>query len=177
MHREHDPLVIDPPLVKGAVQPSSVDVNLGNKFEGWNRADPQGMWYQELGQPWSYTAEDPDWSYELEPGELLLGGLSQKVHIPADMCAQLSGKSSLGRLGLLIHVTAGFIDPGFRGRITLELCNVGSNPIRLHPGMKIGQLVFIRLTSPVLNPYGSEGLGSHYQDQADTTRSYLEAGN
>lgn len=176
MVREHDPLIIDPPVVAGAIQPASVDINLGDTFEGWaeewwdsdNRGT--GRWV-----PFSIKApDDPDWVFELSPGQRILGTVAQTIRVPTDMCAQLSGKSSLGRVFLTNHATAGFIDPGFHGQVTLELKNDGYNPIYLHVGMPIGQIIFTRLTSPALRPYGSEGLGSHYQGQKGTTRSYLE---
>ena len=107
----------------------------------------------------------------LHPGEFVLGSTYEVVTLPDDLAARLEGKSSLGRLGLLTHSTAGFIDPGFTGHVTLELSNVATLPITLWPGMKIGQLCFFRLSSPSENPYGSEKYGSRYQGQRGPTAS------
>ncbi len=111
----------------------------------------------------------------LHPGEFALGSIFEVVTLPDDIAARVEGKSSLGRLGLLTHATAGFIDPGFSGHVTLELSNVATLPIKLWPGMKIGQLCFFRLSSPAEHPYGSAQHGSHYQGQRGPTpsRSHL----
>ena len=105
-------------------------------------------------------------AFMLHPGEFVLGSTLERVVVPSDLVARLEGKSSLGRLGLLIHSTAGFVDAGWDGQLTLELSNVARLPITLYPGMKIGQISFIRMTSPADNPYGSGSLGSKYQGQA-----------
>ena len=117
----------------------------------------------------------PDEPFILHPGEFALGSIYEVVTLPDDVAARVEGKSSLGRLGLLTHATAGFIDPGFSGHVTLELSNVATLPIKLWPGMKIGQLCFFRLTSPAEHPYGSAVYGSHYQGQRGPTpsRSHL----
>jgi dCTP deaminase len=107
----------------------------------------------------------------LHPGEFVLGSTFELVTLPDDIAARLEGKSSLGRLGLLTHSTAGFIDPGFSGHVTLELSNVATLPIKLWPGMKIGQLCFFRLSSPTDNPYGSGPYGNRYQNQRGPTAS------
>jgi dCTP deaminase len=107
----------------------------------------------------------------LHPGEFVLGATFEAVTLPDDVAARLEGKSSLGRLGLLTHSTAGFIDPGFSGHVTLELSNVATLPITLWPGMKIGQLCFFRLSSPAEHPYGSDASGSRYQGQRGPTAS------
>jgi dCTP deaminase len=112
-----------------------------------------------------------DDGYILHPGKFVLGSTIEKVRLGHQLAGRLEGKSSLGRLGLLVHSTAGFIDPGFSGRVTLELSNVATLPIRLRPGMKIGQLGVLRLSSPVLRPYGSAELGSRYQGQLGPTES------
>ncbi|HEU5044864.1 MAG TPA: dCTP deaminase, partial [Nocardioidaceae bacterium] len=118
---------------------------------------------------------EDDEPFILHPGEFELGSTYEVVSLPDDVAARLEGKSSLGRLGLLTHSTAGFIDPGFSGHVTLELSNVATLPIKLWPGMKIGQLCFFRLSSPAEHPYGSEKYGSRYQGQRGPTpsRSYL----
>jgi dCTP deaminase len=178
MQREHDPLIIDPPVPEHAIQPASVDITLGDTFEGWTylfwrNGEPVGE-----AEPWSLRApDDPDWVFELKSGQRILATVAQTIQVPTDMCAQLSGKSSLGRIFLTNHATAGFIDPGFQGAITLELKNDGYNSVYLHVGMAIGQLIFTQLTSRAVRPYGSKGLNSHYQGQAGATRSYLEIGN
>ena len=116
-----------------------------------------------------------DEPFILHPGEFVLGSTYEQVTLPDDIAARLEGKSSLGRLGLLTHSTAGFVDPGFTGHITLELSNVATLPIKLWPGMKIGQLCFFRLSSPAMRPYGSGEYASRYQGQRGPTasRSYL----
>lgn len=119
---------------------------------------------------------DEEWSIEdwdLMPGDFILASTLEKVNIPAHLCAQVSGKSSMMRKGIQVCNDAGYIDAGFRGKITLEVANHGHYPVRLTPGMKICQLVLTRLTSPALRPYGHEGLDSHYQDQQTVTRSAL----
>jgi dCTP deaminase len=120
------------------------------------------------------VAPEQDEPFILHPGEFVLGSTYEQVELPADIAARLEGKSSLGRLGLLTHSTAGFIDPGFSGHVTLELANVANLPIKLWPGMKIGQLCFFRLSSPAEHPYGSASSGSRYQGQRGPTpsRSY-----
>jgi len=111
----------------------------------------------------------------LHPGEFVLGSTYELITLPDDVAARLEGKSSLGRLGLMTHSTAGFIDPGFSGHVTLELANVATLPIKLYPGMKIGQLCFFRLSSPAEHPYGSEKYGSRYQGQRGPTASRSHA--
>ena len=109
--------------------------------------------------------------FMLHPGEFVLGSTAERIGVPDDLVARIEGKSSLGRLGLLIHSTAGFIDPGFHGHITLELSNVATLPITLYPGMKIGQISFLVMTTPADHPYGSSGTGSKYQGQRGPTPS------
>jgi dCTP deaminase len=113
----------------------------------------------------------PDEAFILHPGEFVLGSTSEYVKLPNDLVARLEGKSSLGRLGLLIHSTAGYVDPGFEGHLTLELSNVANLPITIYPHMKIGQISFFQLTSEAENPYGSGKLGSKYQGQRGPTPS------
>jgi len=112
-----------------------------------------------------------DGVFMLHPGEFVLGSTLERVTLPDDLVARLEGKSSLGRLGLLIHSTAGFIDPGFDGHVTLELSNVANLPITIYPGMKIGQLSFVQMSEPAETPYGSGALGSKYQGQRGPTPS------
>src|ERR1700742_1305888 len=163
------------PLDLGMIQPSSVDVRLDRFFRLFDNhkypfIDPAED-QPELTRLIETKADEP---FILHPGEFGLGSTFEQVTLPDDIAARLEGKSSLGRLGLLTHSTAGFIDPGFSGHITLELSNVANLPITLWPGMKIGQLCILRLTSPAEHPYGSASVGSKYQGQRGPTpsRSY-----
>ncbi|MCL2781413.1 MAG: dCTP deaminase [Actinomycetia bacterium] len=158
------------------VQPSSVDVRLDRAFRVFNNSqythiDPAKR-QDELTVLVEPKCDDP---FVLHPGEFVLGSTLEAVTLPYDLAGRLEGKSSLGRLGLLTHSTAGFIDPGFSGHITLELSNVANLPIMLWPGMKIGQLCLFRLESPAEHPYGATEVGSRYQGQRGPTpsRSYL----
>ncbi|MGI8987359.1 MAG: dCTP deaminase [Nocardioidaceae bacterium] len=157
------------------VQPSSVDVRLDRFFRVFENhryphIDP-AVEQAELTREVDAADDEP---FILHPGEFVLGSTYETVTLPDDVAARVEGKSSLGRLGLLTHATAGFIDPGFSGHVTLELSNVATLPIELYPGMKIGQLCFFRLSSPSEHPYGSSVSGSHYQGQRGPTpnRSY-----
>ena len=164
-------LVVDP-LGPNAVQPSSIDLRVGNQFRVFkNSRYPyidvrQPM--EELTELVSTVGDDP---FILHPGEFVLGTTIERVEVPDDLVGRLEGKSSLGRLGLLIHSTAGFVDPGFRGHLTLELSNVANLPITLYPGMKIGQISLFQLSSPAAHPYGSGKLSSKYLDQVGPTPS------
>jgi dCTP deaminase len=160
------------PLDLEMVQPSSVDVRLDQFFR----------LFDNHKYPFIDPAEDqpdltrlveakPGEPFILHPGEFVLGSTYERVTLPDDIAARLEGKSSLGRLGLLTHSTAGFVDPGFTGHVTLELSNVATLPIKLWPGMKIGQLCFMRLTSPTEQPYGSSTYASRYQGQRGPTAS------
>jgi dCTP deaminase len=158
------------------IQPSSVDVRLDRFFRVFNNTrythiDPR----QQQDDLTSLVETGDDEPFVLHPGEFVLGSTYEAVDLPDDLAGRLEGKSSLGRLGLLTHSTAGFIDPGFQGHITLELSNVANLPITLWPGMKIGQLCLFRLTSAAENPYGSRAAGSRYQGQRGPTpsRAYL----
>src|SRR4051794_29091843 len=158
------------------VQPSSIDVRLDRFFRVFNNQqythiDP-AVQQDDLTTLVEPAGENP---FVLHPGEFVLGSTLEVVTLPHDLASRLEGKSSLGRLGLITHATAGFIDPGFSGHITLELSNVANLPITLWPGMKIGQLCIFRLSSPAEHPYGSERYGSRYQGQRGPTpsRSYL----
>lgn len=160
------------PLDEAMVQPASVDVRLDRFFRLFDNhryahIDPR----QEQDELTRLVEVDPDEAFILHPGEFVLGSTLEVISLPDDLAARLEGKSSLGRLGLLTHSTAGFVDPGFSGHITLELSNVANLPITLWPGMKIGQLCMFRLTSPAQHPYGSAVYGSRYQDQRGPTPS------
>lgn len=154
------------------LQPSSVDVRLDRFFRVFENhrypmIDPS-LEQAELTREIAPVGDEP---FVLHPGEFVLGATYERVTLPDDIAARLEGKSSLGRLGLLTHSTAGFIDPGFSGHVTLELSNVATLPIALWPGMKIGQLCFFRLSSPSLHPYGSSAYQSRYQGQRGPTAS------
>lgn len=158
------------------VQPSSVDVRLDKVFRIFENhryqvIDP-AVDQSDMTREWVAEGDEP---FVLHPGEFVLGATWERVALGPDVAARLEGKSSLGRLGLLTHSTAGFIDPGFDGHVTLELSNVASLPLILHPGMKIGQLCFFQLSSPAEHPYGSSAAGSHYQGQRGPTPSRSHA--
>jgi len=154
------------------VQPSSVDVRIDRYFRLFdNHKYPVIDPAQEQPDLTRLVEVDPDEAFVLHPGEFVLASTYELVTLPDDVAARLEGKSSLGRLGLLTHSTAGFIDPGFSGHVTLELSNVATLPIKLWPGMKIGQLCFFRLSSAAEFPYGSAVHGSRYQGQRGPTAS------
>jgi dCTP deaminase len=160
------------PLDLEMVQPSSVDVRLDRFFRLFDNHKYPYIDPAEHQPDLTRLLEvRPDQPFILHPGEFVLGSTFELVTLPDDIAARLEGKSSLGRLGLLTHSTAGFVDPGFSGHVTLELSNVATLPIKLWPGMKIGQLCFMRLTSPTETPYGSGPYGNRYQDQRGPTAS------
>ena len=158
-------IVIDP-IGDNAVQPSSVDLRIDRLFRVF-RNHTLGLIdvKQNLEDLTELVEIGEDEAFILHPGEFVLGSTLERVVIPDDLVARLEGKSSLGRLGLLIHSTAGFVDAGWNGQLTLELSNVASLPITLYPGMKIGQISFMQMTTPAEHPYGSRELGSKYQHQ------------
>ena len=160
------------PYDPSMIQPSSIDVRLDRFFRLFDNhkypfIDPAED-QPELTRLIEAKGDEP---FILHPGEFVLGSTFETVSLPDDVAARLEGKSSLGRLGLLTHSTAGFIDPGFSGHVTLELSNVATLPIKLWPGMKIGQMCFFRLSSPAEKPYGSAEYSSRYQDQRGPTAS------
>ncbi len=164
-------ITIDP-LAEDAIQPSSVDVRLDASFRVFanhrypfidvRHHQPDLTEVVEVGE---------DEPFILHPGEFVLAATFERITLPDDIVARLEGKSSLGRLGLLIHSTAGFIDAGFDGSVTLELSNVATLPIAIYPGMKVGQFAFFRLDQPAENPYGSQATRSKYQGQRGPTAS------
>jgi dCTP deaminase len=164
-------IVIDP-FEASNVQPSSVDVRVDRQFRVFHNARYP---YIDVRQPMDDLTELVEISGEepfiLHPGEFVLGQTLERVTLPDDLVARLEGKSSLGRLGLLIHSTAGFVDSGFSGNLTLELSNVANLPITIYHGMPIGQISFMRMDGPVDRPYGSGEAGSKYQGQAEPTPS------
>ena len=164
--------VVVEPYDESMLQPSSIDFRLDKYFRVFENhryphIDPAAD-QSDLTRMVEAEGEEP---FILHPGEFVLGSTLEVVTLPDDLAARVEGKSSLGRLGLLTHATAGFVDPGFSGHVTLELANVATLPIKLYPGMKIGQLCFFRLTSPAEHPYGSEKYGSRYQGQRGPTPS------
>lgn len=172
-------LVIDP-FDANLIQPSSIDVRMDRLFRVFNNSrythiDPK-LQQDELTTLVEVAEDEP---FVLHPGEFVLGATLEKFTLPANLAGRLEGKSSLGRLGLLTHSTAGFIDPGFSGHITLELSNVANLPITLWPGMKVGQLALFGMSSPAEVPYGAGSLGSKYQGQRGPTpsKAYLNFQN
>ncbi|WP_166880705.1 MULTISPECIES: dCTP deaminase [unclassified Salinibacterium] len=160
------------PLELEMVQPSSVDVRLDRFFRLFDNHKYPYIDPAEDQPELTHMVETmPDEAFILHPGEFVLGATYEQITLPDDVAARLEGKSSLGRLGLLTHSTAGFIDPGFSGHVTLELSNVATLPIKLWPGMKIGQLCFFRLSSAAEYPYGSSVYGSRYHGQRGPTAS------
>jgi dCTP deaminase len=164
-------IVIDP-WQPELVQPASVDLVLGNSFRVFHNhrvtaidlRDPPRNLTEEV----VVEGEDP---FAIHPGEFVLGRTQEYVELPEDVVARIEGKSSLGRLGLIVHATAGFVDPGFRGTLTLEITNLTRVPIKLYAGLPIAQLSFMALDAPAERPYGSPELGSHYQGQVAATES------
>ncbi|MDP7542438.1 MAG: dCTP deaminase [Acidimicrobiales bacterium] len=158
-------IVIDP-FDDACVQPSSIDLHLDHRFLVF-RNHTRGIIdvkedLTDLTEQLEASDDDP---FILHPGEFVLGSTAERVVVPDDLVARLEGKSSLGRLGLLIHSTAGYVDAGWDGQLTLELSNVANLPITLYPGMKVGQISFVQMTSAADNPYGSDVLGSKYRGQ------------
>ena len=164
-------LVIEP-LEESNIQPASVDLRLDRKLLVFRNSRRPYIDIREntedLTEP---VVLEPDEPFILHPGEFILASTMEFIGLPDDLVARLEGKSSLGRLGLLIHSTAGYVDPGWQGHLTLELSNVARLPITLYYGMKIGQISFLRLTEPAERLYGSSALGSKYQGQTDPTAS------
>jgi dCTP deaminase len=164
-------IIIDP-LMDGAVQPSSVDLRTDRFFRVFRNdttpfIDPK-LPQEDLTELVEVAEGN---AFILHPGEFVLGSTLERVALPDDLVARLEGKSSLGRLGLLIHSTAGFVDAGWDGHLTLELSNVANLPIAIYPGMKIGQISFLQMTTPAESPYGSDKTGSKYQGQRGPTPS------
>jgi dCTP deaminase len=168
-------IVIDP-FIPEAVQPSSVDLHLDRRFRVFRNSRypfiDVRVEQPDMTELVEIAGDEP---FILHPGEFVLGSTFERVALPNDLVARLEGKSSLGRLGLLIHSTAGYVDPGWDGNLTLELSNVANLPITLYDGMKIGQISFQRMSSPVEFGYGDPRLGSKYRGQTDPTASRYHA--
>src|SRR5919107_318434 len=160
------------PFDDSMIQPASIDLKLGPSFrvfhnfrvEAIDLADPP----QGLTEHVEVADDEP---FVVHPGEFVLGRTAEYIEMPDDLVARVEGKSSLGRLGLIVHATAGFVDPGFRGTLTLEITNLTRVPIKLYAGLLIAQLSFMALDGPAERPYGSRELGSHYQGQMAATES------
>ena len=166
-------IVIDP-LGEGCIQPASVDVHLGRKILVFrNSRRPYIDVREDMSDLTEMVETDDERPFILHPGEFVLGSTLENIEVPNDLVARLEGKSSLGRVGLLIHSTAGYVDPGWKGHLTLELSNVSNLPVTLYYLMKIGQLSYLRLSTPAENLYGSKGLGSKYQGQTEPTASRM----
>ncbi|MEA2303401.1 MAG: dCTP deaminase [Solirubrobacteraceae bacterium] len=165
------------PWDPGMVQPASVDLRLGDSFRVFHNFRVESI---DLADPPTNLTEhvkvaDGE-SFVIHPGEFVLGRTLEWVELPDDVVARIEGKSSLGRLGLIVHATAGFVDPGWRGTLTLEITNLTRVPIVLWPGKPIAQLSFMTLDAPAERPYGHPDLGSHYHGQVDATESRYEGG-
>lgn len=163
-------IAIDP-FEPSFVQPSSVDLRVDTGFRVFQNHRHPAIDPRSPQEDLTRLVDVGTEPFMLHPGEFVLGATLERVRLGVDVVARLEGKSSLGRLGLLIHSTAGFIDPGFEGAITLELSNVATLPIAIHPGMKIGQISFYQMTTAADHPYGSPELGSKYQGQSGPTPS------
>jgi dCTP deaminase len=163
------------PWDPGLVQPASVDLRLGDSFRVFHNHRTSAI---DLREPPANLTEEivigGDDAFVIHPGEFALGRTLEWVELPEDIVARIEGKSSIGRLGLIVHATAGFCDPGWKGTLTLELNNLTRVPIKLYPGLLIAQLSFMTLDAPAERPYGSEALGSHYQGQVAATESRYE---
>ena len=169
--------VLIDPWDEAMVQPASVDLRLGTSFRVFHNHRITAI---DLADPLRNLTElveiDDDESFVIHPGEFVLGRTQEHVELPDDIVARIEGKSSLGRLGLIVHATAGFVDPGFKGTLTLEITNLTRVPIILWPGKPIAQLSFMALDQPAERPYGHPELGSHYHGQTDATESRYEGG-
>ncbi|PSP93601.1 dCTP deaminase [Halobacteriales archaeon QS_4_62_28] len=158
------------------VQPASVDLRLGREFLEFQHANIPCIHPDSEQETEEYTDRvtvDDDGEYILHPGDFVLGTTHERVEIPPDLLAHVQGRSSLGRLAIVIHATAGVVDPGYKGQITLELSNLGTAPVALTPGMRISQLIMTELKTPSERPYGEER-GSKYQDQRGPQASKIE---
>ena len=164
--------IVIEPLDESCIQPSSVDLHVDPAFRVFrNSRYPFIDVRREMPDLTELVEVRDGEPFILHPGEFVLGSTAERVGLPDDLVARLEGKSSLGRLGLLIHSTAGYVDPGWHGYLTLELSNVANLPITIYPGMKIGQISFFRLTTPADVPYGSGATRSKYQGQRGPTAS------
>ena len=162
-------IIVDP-LKDRDIQPASIDLHLGQRVLVFRNSRRPYIDLRhempDLTEPVEIPEDEP---FILHPGEFVLGSTKEWIELPDNLVARLEGKSSLGRIGLLIHSTAGYVDPGWKGNLTLELSNVARLPITLYDGMRIGQISFLELSTPADRPYGSEELGSRYMGSTDPT--------
>lgn len=173
LQRLENPLIVDPGFDPQRLQPASLELTLDEDVIVQSyRYHRNALGVKVIDEVFWTEGCLLDFGNEISADSFWLATTVETVRIPTDLVAQVNGKSSLARQGLIVHTTAGFIDPGFKGQITLELKNVGMAPIPLEAGMPICQLVFFQLSSPAERPYGTEGLGSHYQGQAGPTRAF-----
>jgi len=168
--------IVVEPFDETCIQPSSIDVKIGNDFRVFRNHTARVIDVkQDMTSLTELVEIADDGVFVLHPGEFVLASTLERIGVPHDMVARIDGKSSLGRLGLIIHSTAGFIDPGFDGHITLELTNIATLPITLYPRMKVGQVSFMMMTTAADRPYGSGAYGSKYHGQRGPTPSrYFE---
>ena len=160
------------PWDESLVQPASVDLRLGDSFRVFHNHRASAIDLRDPPQNLTEHVEiEPEEPFVIHPGEFVLGRTLEWVELPDDIVARVEGKSSIGRLGLIVHATAGFCDPGWKGTLTLEFANLTRVPIRLYSGLPIAQLSFMALDAPALRPYGHQELGSHYQGQVEATAS------
>lgn len=153
------------------IQPASIDIRLGNKFKVYEHTQCVALDPKNPESVRTRTIEVADGEpFYIQPGEFVLGATSVKINVPNDLVVRVEGRSSLGRLGIIVHATAGFTDPGFEGTITLEISNINRLPIALYPGMRVGQFAFQQMSSPAEKPYGKE-IGSKYHGQIDPEES------
>ncbi len=166
--------IVVEPLGEGCIQPASVDVRLGHQILVFrNSRRPYIDVREDMSDLTEMVEAADDRPFILHPGEFVLGCTLENIEVPDDLVARLEGKSSLGRVGLLIHSTAGYVDPGWKGHLTLELSNVANLPVTLYFGMRIGQISYLRLSTPADSLYGSRDLGSKYQGQTAPTASRM----
>ncbi len=161
------------PFDKNSIQPSTIDFRLSSKisvFDNWQTAIIDLAEKVDVSRTIDVGKNG---SFIIHPGEFILGSTVEKITLPNDLAANVEGRSSLGRLGLMIHATAGYVDPGFSGHVTLEISNISRLPIKLYAGMRIGQLGFMMMSSPVNREYGQKSLGSKYQNQEGPTASKI----
>jgi dCTP deaminase len=163
-------LIIDP-FDEIFVQPSSLDITLASKVRVFDNHDVEFIDVRKVCDPSRVIELGNGGSFVIHPSDFILASTAERITLPTDIAAKIEGRSSLGRLGLIIHATAGYVDPGFSGHLTLEISNISRLPIKLYSGMRIGQMAFIKMSSPVINPYGSPKLRSKYQGQSDPTPS------
>jgi dCTP deaminase len=164
-------LVVDP-LELDCIQPASIDLHLDRVFRVFRLSHRAHVDVREPVEDLTEVVQiEDDTPFFLQPGEFVLASTLETITLPDDIVARLDGRGSLGRLGLLVHATAGYVDPGWTGKLTLELSNAAKMPIAIYCGMKIAQISFLRMSTPVERPYGSPGLGSKYQGQQEPTAS------